>query len=459
MSCATVGPLRYCRMSSSRSVLATAGYLLLIGSVRASHAASKGTSRRSRSSIPCARSGRGLVESGISASSRVGVGSIGSPRAAATARQDVSSRRHRRRTHPRSHLPRNGRCSPGWGDEKSQGSEAWPIAPRRGGAGHGAVACVVELRQLRYFLAVAEEGRFSRAAQRLHIAAPSLSQQIKALERELRVPLFERTPQRVELTIAGRALVDRARVILAEVERARAEVRAAGTGRERLTLRVANMADLVLDGPLRGLAQGIDGVEVSVSSSRGDDALEAVRQARADAAVVWNRRPIDRDLDGVVLGTVLFGVVLPLGHRAADSARVPVAALAGEVLVMFPRGPFAGIWDRTVDHFSPAGAGPGQVVVEPNLLNSPEAVLRAVAAGVGIAAGILGVLDGTGIDGVETRRLEPDLRLELEAVWRARAGRSVRSLVDFLVRSAREPGTAIEAVERPAGGTGTSIRA
>jgi DNA-binding transcriptional LysR family regulator len=318
---------------------------------------------------------------------------------------------------------------------------------------------LVEFRQLRYFLAVAEEGRFSRAAQRLHIAAPSLSQQIRALERELRVPLFERTPQRVVLTIAGQALVERARVIVAEVERARAEVRAAGTGRERLTLRVANMADLVLDGPLRELAQGIDGVEVSVSSSRGDDALEAVRQARADAAVVWSRRPIDRDLDGVVLGTVLFGVVVPPGHRAAASARVPVAALAGEVLVMFPRDPFAGVWDRTVDHFFPDGAGPGQIVVEPNLLNSPQAVLRAVGAGVGMAAGMLGVVDGRGIDGVQTRRLDPDLRLELEAVWRAPAGQSVRRLIDFLLQAARDPGTAIEAADHLAGGTGSSITA
>src|SRR3712207_9485258 len=102
----------------------------------------------------------------------------------------------------------------------------------------------MELRQLRYFLAVAEEGRFSRAAKRLHIAAPSLSQQIQALERELRAALFDRTPHRVELTVAGEALVERARVILAEVERAHADVRAGGTGRRRLTLRVANMADL-----------------------------------------------------------------------------------------------------------------------------------------------------------------------------------------------------------------------
>ena len=317
----------------------------------------------------------------------------------------------------------------------------------------------MELRQLRYFLAVAEEGRFSRAARRLHIAAPSLSQQIQALERELRVSLFERTPQRVELTIAGEALVERARVILAEVERARADVRAAGTGRQRLTLRVANMADLVLDGPLRSLALGIDGVEVSVSSSRGDDALEAVRQGRADAAIVWSRAPFDRDLDGVVLGWVRFGVVVPVGHRAAGPARVPVAALAREVLVMFPRDPFAGIWDRTVDHFFPGGAGPGQVVVEPDLLNSPVAVLRAVATGVGIAAGILGLVEPMGVDGVEVRRLDPDLRLELEAVWRAPAGQYVRSLIDFLVRSVRAPGTAIEAPEHLGGGTGTSIRA
>src|SRR3712207_1376432 len=94
----------------------------------------------------------------------------------------------------------------------------------------------MELRQLRYFLAAADEGRFSRAAKRLHIAAPSLSQQIQALERELRASLFDRTPHRVELTVAGEALVERARVILAEVERARADVRAAGTGRRRLTL-------------------------------------------------------------------------------------------------------------------------------------------------------------------------------------------------------------------------------
>jgi DNA-binding transcriptional LysR family regulator len=309
----------------------------------------------------------------------------------------------------------------------------------------------VEIRQLRYFLAVVEEGRFSRAAQRLRIAAPSLSQQIQVLERGLGVRLFERTPQGAELTRAGQALVEPARRILAEVERAGADARAAGHGRRRLTLRVANMADLVLADPLRSLARGIDGVEVSVSSSRGDDALEAVRQGRADAAIVWSRAPADRDLDGVVLGAVVFGVVLPRGHREAGSPRVPVGDLAREVLVMFPREPFAGVWDRTVDHFFPGGAGSGQVVVEPDLLNSPEALLRAVAAGTGVATGVLGLIDSRGVEGVATLRLDPDLRLELEAVWRAPPEQSVRRLVDFLVTAARDPSTVIEPTPAAAG--------
>jgi DNA-binding transcriptional LysR family regulator len=305
----------------------------------------------------------------------------------------------------------------------------------------------VELRQLRYFLAVAEEGRFNQAAQRLHIAAPSLSQQIRALERELRVPLFERSPHEVRLTAAGAVLVERARIILAEVERTFPEVRnVAKDSREQLTLHVATMAELVLVGPLQVAALGIDGLEVSVSSSRGDDALDAVRQGRADAAIVWSRSHLQRDLPGIVLGSVIFGVVLPLKHRFWDASSVSVTALAGEALVMFPQRPFAGVWDRTLDHLFPDGAAPGQVVIEPDLINAPDAVLRAVAAGAGIGVCILETADKLRIDGIAVRPLVPAIRWDLEAVWREPARSSVRTLVDFLVESARNGDTLIEPI-------------
>jgi DNA-binding transcriptional LysR family regulator len=303
----------------------------------------------------------------------------------------------------------------------------------------------VELRQLRYFLAVAEERRFARAAERLHIAAPSLSQQIQALERELRVTLFERSPQSVDLTAAGERLLDRARVILAEADRAKEDVRAAGSGRrEQLSLRVCNMSDLVLDGPLRAVAFAIPGVEVSVASSPGDDAAEAVRQARADVAVVWDSTLEQRDLETSVLGSVCLGVALPQGHPLTDLSRVPVSRLSLETVVMFPRRPFAGVWDRTLSHFLPAGPQPGQVVVEPDLLNAPEAMLRAVAGGAGVAPVILDIAEGVGVPRVEFRPLDPPLWLDLEVVWRAPARPAISSLVGFLMHAATDPQAGIE---------------
>ncbi|CCH87435.1 Transcriptional regulator, LysR family protein [Modestobacter italicus] len=310
----------------------------------------------------------------------------------------------------------------------------------------------MELRQLRYFVAVAEERRFSAAARRLHIAAPSLSQQIRALERDLRVTLFERTPRGAELTAAGLVLADRARVILAEVDRARRDVQSAGPGhRETVTLRVCTMAERVLDGPLRHIGSAVPGAAVTVTSSPGDDAVEAVRQGRADAAVVWNRPPEHRDLDGLVLGSVLLGIVLPAGHRLAARPDVPVAELGSESTVMFPWSPFAGVWQRTVDHLLPGGAQQGQVVIEPDLINSPEAMLRAVAAGGGIAPGILGVAEQMDVGGIVVLPLDPPLVLDLEVVWRPPARPAVRRLVDHLVRSVDDPGVLVTAPRRPPG--------
>lgn len=304
----------------------------------------------------------------------------------------------------------------------------------------------MDLRQLRYFLTVAEERRFAPAARRLHLAAPSLSQQIRALERDLHVTLFDRTPGGVVLTPAGRMLADRARVILAEADRARDDVRSAGAAaREQVALRVCTMADPVLDGPLRAVGLAVEGIEVFVTSCPGDDAVEAVRQGRADVAIVWSRPHEHRDLEGVVLGAVQFGAVVPLTHPLADLVEIPVGALAHERVVMFPRAGFPGVWQQTVDHLLPAGPEEGQVVVEPDLLNSPEAMVRAVGGGAGVAPGIVGVADHMGVTGVVVRPLDPPLFLDLELVWRGAPRTPVRRLIDFLVAAVGLPAVLIAA--------------
>src|SRR3712207_2772338 len=117
---------------------------------------------------------------------------------------------------------------------------------------------------------------------------------------------------------------------------------------------------------------------------------------------------------------------------------------------MFPLSPFAGIWQRTVDHLLPRGAELGQVVVEPDLINSPEALVRAVAAGSGVAPGILGVAEHMDVSGVVVRPLDPPLSLDLEVVWRRPAGTAVRRLVDFLVEAADGPEVLVSPSRRSA---------
>jgi hypothetical protein len=136
---------------------------------------------------------------------------------------------------------------------------------------------------------------------------------------------------------------------------------------------------------------------------------------------------------------VPFGVVLLQAHPLAALAEIPVPGLGHEPLVMFPWSPFSGIWQPVVDHLLPSGARPGQVVVEPDLINGPEAMVRAVAAGSGVAPGILGVAEHMDDSGIVVRPLDPPLFLDLEVVWRRPARPAVRHPVDFLVEAADGP--------------------
>lgn len=152
----------------------------------------------------------------------------------------------------------------------------------------------MELRRLRYFVAVAEERHFARAAGRLHIAAPSLSQQIRALERDLHAVLFDRGPREVQLTPAGQVLLAHARRPAGSSERARDEVRLAkeDTGHRRLTLRLATGAQYVLGQELRELQDRAPHLEVTAANPRSSwTARRVSRSSRGGHPSRVDRRP------------------------------------------------------------------------------------------------------------------------------------------------------------------------
>lgn len=291
----------------------------------------------------------------------------------------------------------------------------------------------MELRQLRYFVAVAEERHFGRAARRLGIAAPSLSQQIQALERDLHVTLFERSPRRVVLTPAGEVLLEHARVLLARAERACNEVRCADGRHRHLALRIAPAVEHVLDGPLRHLSGPVSGLEVSIATSTDSDAILAVREEHIDAAIVWVRSTQNQDLAGTILRQVPMYLALPAGHRLAAREAVPVAELAAETIVMFPRDLFLGIWDHIIGHLLPAGPSrPDQVLTQPDLINAPEAILRSVAAGHGVAAIAPAMTEHVPVPGIVIRPLAPPLLAPVELIWREPAHPALQHVVALL---------------------------
>jgi DNA-binding transcriptional LysR family regulator len=294
----------------------------------------------------------------------------------------------------------------------------------------------VELRQLRYFVAVAEEHHFGRAASRLRIATPSLSQQIRALERDLHVVLLDRGGHRVALTPAGEALLGHARALLTRAQRARDDVLSAAVHPRCVAIRVATGAEGVFGEVLRELRARAPELRVSVAVTHGADALDAVRDERADAAVVWAGLDAETHLAGATLREVPVHLVLPVNHRLASGRAVPVGELTDETLVLFSRDLAPRVWDRVVGHLLPGpGPRPGQVLAEPDPLAGPAAQLAAVAAGrgVGVVASALGRLTGAG---VAVRPLEPPLTLPLDVVWRSPADPAVQELLRLLACTA-----------------------
>ncbi|MEW1586279.1 LysR substrate-binding domain-containing protein [Micromonospora vinacea] len=191
----------------------------------------------------------------------------------------------------------------------------------------------VDLRKLRYFVAVAEELHFGRAAARLHIAQPVLSRQIRAFEHELRAELFVRDRRSTVLTEAGRQLLTDARPLLASADALRRRVQRAAHGRPTFT--IAFMPGLLVTAEARAIGQRHPDLAVNVVRTSWDDQTDIVREGRADVSYV--RLPVDqRGLRLRPLFTEPRVVVLPTDHRLAGKESVDLAELVEERLLQDP---------------------------------------------------------------------------------------------------------------------------
>jgi DNA-binding transcriptional LysR family regulator len=239
---------------------------------------------------------------------------------------------------------------------------------------------VPELRQLRYFVATAEEGSVTRAAARLHIAQQSLSQQLRTLEAQLGATLFERTSRGVTLTAVGAVLLREARPVLARAERAAEAVRRAVSG-EQGELRVgflSTVANYFMAPVVRAFRERHPGVTLHTEDLPIAALVAGLRDGRLDAAL--SRPPLVDDLATEVVLREPVAAVLPEGHRLAGRTELTLADLADEPWVLTPRSSWPP-WHRLFDEdFSRAGFQPR--VVQRG--TTPQGLLALVAAGVGV---------------------------------------------------------------------------
>lgn len=253
----------------------------------------------------------------------------------------------------------------------------------------------MQLHQLRYFTAVAETRHFTRAAEREHVAQPSLSQQIRALERDLGTELFHRARGHIALTDAGEALLPLARRILADTETARREVQEVAMlrrGRVRLGATPSLCAGLV-PGLLRRFRDRYPEVELHIHESGSQDLVRVLAAGEVDLALVFTPLPerapalATREL----LRQELVAVSAPDGPGPEPREPLTVAGLRGLPMVMFRHG--YDLRDLITSACRAAGFEP-RLAVEGGEM---DAVLALVRAGLGLAVVPRMVADHSGL--------------------------------------------------------------
>jgi DNA-binding transcriptional LysR family regulator len=241
-----------------------------------------------------------------------------------------------------------------------------------------------EIREMRYFMAVAERLHFGRAAESLHISQPPLSRAIRALEQRLGVDLFARSRRRVELTAEGARFLEEARRITAQLERSVLELRGIASGEQgRLRIGFVSLADYgVLPGLLKGFKAARPGVTLALREMLSPEQAAALGAGELDFGLLLPPVEGAAELEHLVVQRERFVAALPARHRLArESGRLAVSELAGEPFVMVPREIAPGLYDIVRALAARAGI-PLSVAQEAIQM---QTVVSLVSSGLGVA--------------------------------------------------------------------------
>ncbi|CAM00163.1 LysR family transcriptional regulator [Saccharopolyspora erythraea NRRL 2338] len=299
----------------------------------------------------------------------------------------------------------------------------------------------MELRHLRYFVAIAEEQSLTRAAARLHIAQPPLSAQLRKLETELGAVLVHRTARGTQLTDAGRVLLEEARRILHEVDHAAQMTREAGSGRVgRLSLGfIPSASNVVLPPILRQFKARYPEVRLRLREMRPDEIVERLHDRRIDAGFFY--LPIDDpSLHVRSVADDSLVLALPSTHPLADSPEVDLRAVAGEPFILPPRYDMPGLYTSVTQACERAGFTPR--VVQPDVWLM-QTIVGLVAGGMGIAVVPSSVqqIPRAGATFVPLTDVSATARMAM--AWRREIGTPVlRSFLDIAAAAPEQPGAA-----------------
>lgn len=310
----------------------------------------------------------------------------------------------------------------------------------------------MELRQLRYFLSLAEELHFGRAAERESIGQPALSLQIARLEAELDIRLFDRTSRRVRLTEVGSLLLDDARLAIRHTESVVRTAQLAACGRRgRLQIGYADATELsdALD-LVQSFRETHPEAAIYTRMDYESSIHEVVAADELDAGVVWLGAPAGDGLATMVLFHEAIVVAVGSSHPLADRRVLNAAEILEQPLVLPPKLLAPSLWTLVLERLAPA-AGRDNVEIAEEA--SKAAVLRLVARSEALSLVPACVVGWLGSDAVRfVRCKEPALGLDLGLIWRpARASPLLKAFLSHCRSRSEPPAVAMPNGRRPAG--------